>query len=36
MVRAQSGDMVTVSQATNFNANLGFGVQRPNRVGRPE
>jgi hypothetical protein len=35
MVRAQSGDMVTVSQATNFNANLGFGVQRPNRVADP-
>jgi hypothetical protein len=35
VVRAQSGDMVTVSQATNFNANLGFGVQRPNRVADP-
>ncbi len=34
-VRAQSGDTVAVSQATNFNANLGFGVQRPNRVANP-
>jgi hypothetical protein len=35
LVRVQSGDMVIVSQATNFNSNLGFGVQRPNRVSDP-
>ena len=35
LVRVQSGDMVTVSQATNFDSNLGFGVQRPNRVANP-
>ena len=35
LVRVQSGDMVAVSQATNSNSNLGFGVQRPNRVSDP-
>jgi hypothetical protein len=35
LVRVQSGDMVIVSQATNFDANLGFGVQRPNRLSNP-
>lgn len=35
LVRVQAGDTVAVSQATNLNSNLGFGVQRPNRVGNP-
>lgn len=35
LVRIQSGDTVAVTQATNFNANLGFAVQRPNRIGNP-
>jgi hypothetical protein len=35
MVRVQSGDTVAVSQATNFNASFGFGVQRPNRIADP-
>jgi hypothetical protein len=35
LVRVQAGDMVIVSQATNFNANLGYGVQRPNRIADP-
>jgi len=35
LVRVQSGDMVSVSQATNLNASLGYGTQRPNRVGDP-
>jgi Carboxypeptidase regulatory-like domain len=35
VVRIQSGDMVTVSQATNSNSNLGFGVQRPNLIADP-
>jgi hypothetical protein len=35
LVRIQAGDMVTVSQATNFNSNLGFGTQRPNLNGDP-
>jgi carboxypeptidase family protein len=35
LVRVQSGDTVSVSQATNSNSNLGFAVQRPNRVGDP-
>lgn len=33
MVRAQAGSPVAVTQATNFNAFAGFGIQRPNRVG---
>jgi hypothetical protein len=32
----QSGLPLAVSQATNFNAFAGFGVQRPNRVSNPE
>ena len=32
IVRAQSGMPVTVTQATNFNAAFGFGIQRPNRA----
>jgi len=35
LVRVQSGDMVAVSQATNSNSNLGFGIQRPNLAGDP-
>lgn len=35
LVRVQSGDMVPVSQATNLLSNLGFAVQRPNRLGDP-
>jgi hypothetical protein len=31
----QSGVPLAVTQATNFNAFAGFGVQRPNRVGDP-
>jgi hypothetical protein len=32
----QSGTPVAVTQATNFNAFAGFGIQRPNLVGDPE
>jgi len=32
----QSGMPVAVTQATNFNAFAGFGVQRPNLIGDPE
>jgi hypothetical protein len=32
----QSGMPVAVTQATNFNAFAGFGIQRPNLVGNPE
>jgi hypothetical protein len=35
LVRVQAGDTIPVSQATNFNSNLGFGVQRPNRISDP-
>ncbi len=35
LVRVQSGDNVVITQGTNFNSNLGFGVQRPNRVSNP-
>jgi hypothetical protein len=35
IVRAQSGDAVPVTQATNFDASLGFAVQRPNRNSNP-
>jgi hypothetical protein len=35
LVRAQAGDTVAVSQATNSNSNLGYGTQRPNRVSNP-
>ncbi len=31
----QSGTPVPVTQATNFNAFAGFGVQRPNQIGDP-
>jgi hypothetical protein len=31
----QSGMPIAVTQATNFNAFAGFGVQRPNLVGDP-
>ena len=36
IVRLQSGSPLAVTQATNFNAFAGFGIQRPNRVGDPE
>ncbi len=36
IVRLQSGTPVAVTQATNFNAFAGFGVQRPNLVADPE
>lgn len=36
IVRAQSGMPLAVTQATNFNAAFGFGIQRPNRIGNPE
>jgi hypothetical protein len=35
LVRIQAGDTVPVTQATNLNSNLGFAVQRPNRVSDP-
>lgn len=35
LVRVQAGDTVAVSQATNLNSSLGYGVQRPNRVADP-
>jgi hypothetical protein len=35
LVRAQAGDAVPVTQATNNNSSLGFAVQRPNRIGDP-
>jgi hypothetical protein len=35
LVRAQTGDAVPVTQATNNNSSLGFAVQRPNRVSNP-
>src|SRR5215831_9313639 len=35
LVRAQSGDAVAVTQATNNNSSLGFAVQRPNRISDP-
>jgi hypothetical protein len=35
LVRIQAGDAVPVTQATNLNSNLGFAVQRPNRVSNP-
>jgi hypothetical protein len=35
IVRAQSGMPVTVTQATNFNAAFGFGIQRPFLVADP-
>jgi hypothetical protein len=35
LLRVQLGDTVAVTQATNFNSNLGYAVQRPNRIGDP-
>ena len=35
LVRLQSGDAVPVTQATNLDSNLGYAVQRPNRVSNP-
>jgi hypothetical protein len=35
LVRAQAGDAVAVTQATNNNSSLGFAVQRPNRISDP-
>ena len=35
LARVQAGDMVAVSQGTNSDSNLGYGVQRPNRTGDP-
>jgi hypothetical protein len=35
LVRVQAGDMIAVSQATNFNSNLGYGTQRSNRIADP-
>ena len=35
IVRLQSGDRIAVSQATNFNASLGYGTQRPNLLRNP-
>jgi hypothetical protein len=35
LVRAQSGAPVAVTQATNYNAAFGFGIQRPNRLTDP-
>src|SRR5207248_10310175 len=35
LVTLESGAPVAVTQATNFNAFAGFGVQRPNLVGDP-
>jgi hypothetical protein len=35
IVKAQSGMPVTVTQATNFNAAFGFGIQRPLLVADP-
>jgi hypothetical protein len=34
-IKAQSGMPVTVTQATNFNAAFGFGIQRPNLLADP-
>jgi hypothetical protein len=36
IVTLESGIPLAVTQATNFNAFAGFGVQRPNLVGDPE
>jgi hypothetical protein len=35
IIRAQSGNPVAVTQATNLNAFAGFGIQRPNRIADP-
>ena len=34
-LKTQSGMTVTVTQATNFNEAIGFGIQRPNLVADP-
>jgi hypothetical protein len=36
MLRLQSGSPLALTQATNFNAFAGFGIQRPNRIADPE
>lgn len=36
IIRAQSGSPLPVTQATNFNAFAGYGIQRPNRLFDPE
>ena len=33
--QVQAGDTVAVTQATNLDSNLGYAVQRPNRIGDP-
>ncbi len=35
ILRAQSGSPLAVTQATNFNAFAGYGIQRPNRIAAP-
>lgn len=35
LIRLQSGSPLAVTQATNFNAFAGFGIQRPNRIADP-
>jgi hypothetical protein len=35
LIRAQTGDAVPITQATNNNSSLGFAVQRPNRIANP-
>src|SRR5262249_26469388 len=35
IVTLQSGMPIAITQATNFNAFAGFGVQRPNLIGDP-
>lgn len=35
LARGQSGSPIAVTQATNFNAFAGFGIQRPNRLAEP-
>lgn len=35
IARLQSGSPVTITQATNYNAFAGFGIQRPNRIADP-
>jgi hypothetical protein len=35
VISIQSGIPLAVTQATNFNAFAGFGIQRPDRVGNP-
>lgn len=35
LLRLQSGSPLAVTQATNFNAFAGFGIQRPNRLADP-